>query len=80
MSPALLRQGDIEAADAPAAMHHALCSEETDLVVAFARSVITCPVEMLEMLASHLTELMFMPTDMPILVICNPLKLTYETY
>lgn len=62
----LLRQGDIETADAPAAMHHALCSEETDLVVAFAHSVITCPVEMLDILAPHLTELMFMPTDVPI--------------
>ncbi|KZD21163.1 hypothetical protein [Tardiphaga robiniae] len=63
VADAMMRGKDMDAADAPAAMHHALNSEETDLVVAFAQSVITCNFEMIEMLAPFLAELMFLPTD-----------------
>lgn len=56
----------IEAGDAPVAMHHALRSEDKGLVAAFAHSVITCHVEMIDYLAPFLTELMFLPTDRPI--------------
>lgn len=67
VAEATIMGGDgIEADDASVAMHHALRSEETKLVVAFAHSVITCDVEMIDYLSPFLTELMFLPTDRPI--------------
>jgi hypothetical protein len=60
------REGGIDAADAPVAMHHALLSDDTGLVVAFAQSVTSCRVEMIDILAPFLTELMFLPVDRPI--------------
>lgn len=62
----MMREGGINAADAPVAMHHALRSEETELVFSFAQSVATCSVEMIDALAPFLTELMFLPSDRPI--------------
>ncbi len=66
VADAILGAEDLSAADAPAAMHHALNSEEVKLVVAFAQSVVTSHVEMIDMLAPFLTELMFLSTDRPI--------------
>jgi len=62
----MMGEDGVDARDAPVAMHHALRSEETGLVVAFAHSVITCGVEMIDILAPFLTELMFFPVDRPI--------------
>lgn len=56
----------MDAADAPVAMHHALRSEDTGLVVGFAQSVITSGIEMTDVLAPFLTELIFLPVDVPI--------------
>ena len=66
VADAMLGAEDLSAADAPAAMYHALNSEEAELVVAFAQSVVTCHVEMIDMLAPFLTELVFLSTDKPI--------------
>ncbi|WP_316399224.1 hypothetical protein [Bradyrhizobium sp. 33ap4] len=63
---AMMRGKDMDAVDAPAAMHHALNSEDTDLVVGFALSVITCNIGIIDMLAPFLAELMFLPVDAPI--------------
>jgi len=62
----MMGEDGVDARDAPVAMHHALRSEETGLVVAFAHSVITCDVEMIDVLAPFVTELMFLPVDRPI--------------
>lgn len=62
----MLNDEGIDAADAPVAMHHAIRSEDVGLVVAFAHSVITCGVEMIDVLAPFLIELMFLPVDCPI--------------
>lgn len=67
IAEATMMGGDgMDAADAPMAMHHALLSQDTELVVGFAQSVITCSIEMIDVLAPFLTELMFLPVDMPI--------------
>jgi len=66
VAEAILGAEDLAAADAPAAMHHALNSEEAKFVVAFAQSVVTCNIEMIDMLAPFLTELMFLSTERPI--------------
>lgn len=66
VAEAILGAEDLSAADAPAAMHHALSSEEVELVVAFAQSILACHVEMIDMLAPFLTELMLLSTDRPI--------------
>jgi len=66
VADAILGAEDLAAADASAAMHHALKSEEAKLVFAFAQGVVTCNVEMIDMLAPFLTELMFLRTDMAI--------------
>jgi hypothetical protein len=66
VASAILNRSDLDAADAPAALHHALLSEEKDLVVGFAGSVIASDSEMIEVLAPFLVELMFLPTAEPI--------------
>jgi hypothetical protein len=62
----MVRGKDISVLDAPAVMHHALKSEERDLVFALAHSVITCNVDTLDLLAPFLGELMLCPIDTPI--------------
>ncbi|RYY12280.1 MAG: hypothetical protein EON55_12630, partial [Alphaproteobacteria bacterium] len=57
---------DIDALDASAAMHHALRSGRTKLVIAFAQSIITCDTDTAGYLAPFLVELMFLSTDEPI--------------
>lgn len=59
-------EAGLDARDAPVAMHHALRSGETELVAAFAQSVVACHFDMIDHLAPFLTELMFLPTDRPI--------------
>ncbi|MER8772223.1 hypothetical protein NKH63_26395 [Mesorhizobium sp. M0960] len=66
IADAMFRARSISVLDAPAAMHHALRSEEGGFVFAFAHSVITCPVEVLDFLAPFLGELMAFATDTPI--------------
>lgn len=62
----MLRPDGLEPADASVAMHHALRSGETGLVVGFAQSVVTCGPDMTDALAPYLTELMFLRLDRPI--------------
>jgi hypothetical protein len=57
---------EMDAVDAGVAMHHALRSEETDLVVGFAHSVITSKIDVIDAIAPFLTELMSLPLDVPI--------------
>lgn len=66
VAKALMGRKTLNATDAPAAMHHALLSEERELVFGFASSVVTSSVETVDALAPFLTELMFLPTDEPI--------------
>lgn len=67
VAEAIMMGGDeMDAVDAGVAMHHALRSEGTDLVVGFAHSVITCDVEMIDAIAPFLTDLMYFPVDVPI--------------
>jgi hypothetical protein len=66
VADSMMRGAQLAAADAPAAMHHALQSQDRELVVAFAHSVITCDVAMIDLLAPFLAELMFLPADKPI--------------
>lgn len=62
----LMGSDGMSATDAPVAMYHALRSKDTGLVAGFAQSVISCSVEMIDILAPFLTELMFLPVDVPI--------------
>ncbi|MBN2751097.1 MAG: hypothetical protein JXQ84_00160, partial [Rhodospirillaceae bacterium] len=66
VAEATMMKARLDATDAPVAMHHALRSEETELVVTFAHSVVICNAEMIDVLAPFLTELMFLPFDRPI--------------
>jgi hypothetical protein len=61
-----MRSGDLSVFDAGMVLHHALRSEDGTLVVAFAQSVVTCKVEMLDIIAPFLGELQSFPTDGPI--------------
>jgi hypothetical protein len=62
----MVRGKDISVLDASAVLHHALKSEEGNFVLAFAHSVMTCNVDLLEALAPFLGELMLFPADAPI--------------
>ncbi|WP_426411613.1 hypothetical protein [Bradyrhizobium ganzhouense] len=66
VADSMMRNRDISVLDASAALHHALKSEEGDLVFAFAHSVITCPVGVLDVLAPFVGELLIFGTDTPI--------------
>lgn len=62
---AMLHQ-NIDILDASAALHHALGGEDRDHVFAFAHSIITSSVEMLDVLAPFVGELLNLGTDAPI--------------
>ena len=62
----MMRSSALSAFDAGMVMRHALRSEDTQLVVGFAHSVITAGVETLEMLAPFVGELSLFRTDIPI--------------
>lgn len=62
----MMRGKDISVLDASTVMHHALRSENGTLAFAFAHSIITCKVDLLDLLAPFLSELIAFPTDAPI--------------
>jgi len=66
IADSMMRGKDISVLDAPMVMHHALKSEEGNLAFGFAHSVITCPVDVLDLLAPFLGELTVFATDEPI--------------